>query len=86
MPAASCAAWVPIAASPGCPTTAATPEKLCHVYLGRAGPRRGPPTEAGHRALWAPLGVAAAMLANPADAAYVAALAASGPPSTRPSP
>ena len=54
-------------------------EKLCHVYLGLAGPRIGPPSEAGHRALWAPLAAAARLVANPPDADYVAALASARP-------
>lgn len=26
--------------------------KVCHIYLAEAGPRHGPPSEPGHRALW----------------------------------
>ena len=46
-------------------------EKVCHVYLGRAGVRRGPPTETGHRAVWLSPRAAAAALASPGDAAAV---------------
>ncbi|UWQ22144.1 NUDIX domain-containing protein [Jannaschia sp. W003] len=53
-------------------------EKLCHVYLGRAGPRRGPPLEAGHRAVWMAPGAAAGRLASPGDAALLRAWLARG--------
>ena len=50
-------------------------EKLCHVYLGLAGPRLGPPLEPEHHPLWMRLSEAAALVASPGDAAYLAALA-----------
>ena len=46
-------------------------EKLCQVFAGRAGPRIGPPTEAGHRAVWLPPAAAATRLASPGDAALL---------------
>ncbi|KIT17016.1 NUDIX domain-containing protein [Jannaschia aquimarina] len=43
-------------------------EKLCHIYLGQAGLRIGPPREQGHRAIWAHRDEAIRGLANRADA------------------
>jgi 8-oxo-dGTP diphosphatase len=42
-------------------------EKICTVYLARPVRHLGPPTEAGHSALWAPLDVAARLVANAGD-------------------
>lgn len=41
--------------------------KVCHVYLCGAGPRRGPPGEAGHRAVWMPVAAALAALSIDGD-------------------
>ncbi|MBP7002431.1 NUDIX hydrolase [Amaricoccus sp.] len=49
-------------------------QKICHVYLARPVLRRGPPREAGHRALWMPIPVAAALVASDGDRAFLAAL------------
>jgi len=49
-------------------------EKLCHVYLARPVRPHGPPTEAGHRAVWLPWDVAARRLANAGDRYFVAQL------------
>jgi len=46
-------------------------EKLCHVYLGRAGPRLAPPTEPGHTASWVSPHEAPRLLASRADAGFV---------------
>ncbi|WP_308917667.1 NUDIX domain-containing protein [Jannaschia sp. LMIT008] len=46
-------------------------EKVCHVFLGRPGPRRGPPTEPGHRAIWADPGDAVGLLWSDGDAAVL---------------
>lgn len=56
-------------------------EKLCAIFLGRAGPRVGPPAEAGHRAVWMDGAEAAGRLWNVPDRAWLArglALAARG--------
>ena len=47
-------------------------EKLCTVYLARPTLRHGPPTEAGHTAVWMPVGQAMRMLANDGDRAMLA--------------
>lgn len=49
-------------------------EKLCTIYLARPTQRIGPPTEAGHRAVWMPLAEAAQALGNPGDRAFAAGL------------
>ena len=49
-------------------------EKVCHVFLARPVLRKGEPLEAGHTAVWAPLGDAAGLLANPAEAAFLRGL------------
>jgi 8-oxo-dGTP diphosphatase len=49
-------------------------EKICTVYLARPVRRLGPPTEAGHSALWAPLDVAARLVANEGDRHFLQAL------------
>lgn len=50
-------------------------EKLCTVYLARPGRRVGPPSEAGHRAVWMPFGQALRHLGNDGDRMYLARLA-----------
>ena len=47
-------------------------EKLCTVYLARPVLRHGPPTEAGHTAVWMTVGQARDMLANDGDRAMLA--------------
>lgn len=42
-------------------------EKLCHVYLARPVMRRGPPREAGHRAVWAEPQAAVELVPNAGD-------------------
>lgn len=49
-------------------------EKVCHIYLGRPTLRLGPPTEPDHRALWMPVDLAAGLLDNSGDRAFVQAL------------
>ena len=48
-------------------------EKLCTVYLARPVLRLGPPSEAGHTAVWLPVDEAVARLGNPGDRAMLAA-------------
>lgn len=45
-------------------------EKLCHVWLARAGLRRGLPTEPGHSAHWVPAAAAPGLLADPGARAF----------------
>lgn len=47
-------------------------EKLCTVYLARPVRRHGPPTEAGHTAVWMPAGQALHLLGNDGDRAMLA--------------
>ncbi len=42
-------------------------EKVCTVYLARPIARLGPPSEAGHTAIWAEPGAALGILANEGD-------------------
>lgn len=49
-------------------------EKLCMIYLARPVRRIGPPSEAGHTALWMPPGVAADKLGNAGDRHFVTGL------------
>jgi 8-oxo-dGTP diphosphatase len=49
-------------------------EKLCHVYLARPVRRLGPPSEAGHTAVWLPVADALHLLGNPGDRAMLAAV------------
>jgi 8-oxo-dGTP diphosphatase len=49
-------------------------EKLCAVYLARPILRLGPPSEAGHTAVWLPVDEAVARLGNPGDRAMLATL------------
>ena len=46
-------------------------EKLCHIYLARPIRSYGPPTEAGHTAVWMPPREAARQLGNPGDRSFV---------------
>ena len=46
-------------------------EKLCHIYLARPAMRRGPPTEAGHTAVWMSPSDAISYLASREDAEFV---------------
>ena len=47
-------------------------EKLCTIYAARPGLRRGPPTEAGHSAIWMPAADAVRLLANDGDRLFLA--------------
>ncbi|QYK41683.1 MAG: NUDIX hydrolase [Paracoccaceae bacterium] len=47
-------------------------EKVCTVYLARPLRRVGPPTEAGHTAVWLPVAEALTLLGNPGDRAMLA--------------
>ena len=47
-------------------------EKLCSIYVARPVRRLGPPSEAGHRAIWLPPEAALAYLGNAGDRAMVA--------------
>jgi len=47
-------------------------EKLCTVYLGRPVRRLGPPSEAGHTAVWLPVEEALTRLGNAGDRAMLA--------------
>jgi 8-oxo-dGTP diphosphatase len=49
-------------------------EKLCTVYLGRPVRRLGPPSEAGHSAVWLPVHRALDLLGNPGDRGMLAGL------------
>lgn len=49
-------------------------EKICHIYLARPTLRLGPPTEAGHQAVWMPMAEALSALGNPVDRDVVARL------------
>ncbi len=49
-------------------------EKLCTVYLARPVLRLGPPTEAGHTAVWMSLPAAARELGNDGDRAFLRGL------------
>jgi 8-oxo-dGTP diphosphatase len=49
-------------------------EKVCTVYLARPVRALGPPTEAGHTALWAPLPMAVRLVANPGDRHFLSQL------------
>ena len=51
-------------------------EKVCMVYVARPLRRIGPPTEAGHTAIWLPIAQAVSLLASPGDRALLAAFAA----------
>jgi 8-oxo-dGTP diphosphatase len=47
-------------------------EKICTVYLARPVYSLGPPSEAGHTALWLPVEEALLQLGNPGDRALLA--------------
>ncbi|TAG26267.1 MAG: NUDIX domain-containing protein [Rhodobacterales bacterium] len=47
-------------------------EKVCTVYLARPVLRLGPPSEAGHTAIWLPVTEALQHLGNPGDRAMLA--------------
>ena len=47
-------------------------EKLCQVYLARPVRRLGPPSEAGHTAVWLPVDEARTRLGNAGDRAMLA--------------
>jgi 8-oxo-dGTP diphosphatase len=47
-------------------------EKVCTVYLARPVLRLGPPSEAGHTAIWLPVAEALQHLGNPGDRAMLA--------------
>ncbi|MES2550370.1 MAG: hypothetical protein V4630_11855, partial [Pseudomonadota bacterium] len=49
-------------------------EKLCTVYLAQPVRRLGPPSEAGHTAVWLPVEEALARLGNAGDRAMLARL------------
>ena len=49
-------------------------EKLCTVYLARPVRRLGPPTEAGHTAVWLPVEDALTRLGNTGDRAMLSLL------------
>lgn len=49
-------------------------EKVCTVYLARPVRRLGPPSEAGHTAVWLPVHEALVRLGNPGDRAMLASL------------
>lgn len=49
-------------------------EKVCAVYLARPVRRLGPPTEAGHSAIWLPVEEALLRLGNPGDRAMLASV------------
>jgi 8-oxo-dGTP diphosphatase len=49
-------------------------EKVCHVYLARPVLRLGPPSEAGHRAVWLPVTEALHLLGNAGDRAMLASV------------
>ncbi len=46
-------------------------EKVCTIYLARPVRRLGPPTEAGHTAVWLPVAAAMTQLGNPGDRAML---------------
>lgn len=49
-------------------------EKLCTIYVARPVLRRGPPTEAGHTAVWMPPEAAVELLAGEGDRTFLAEL------------
>jgi 8-oxo-dGTP diphosphatase len=55
-------------------------EKICSVFLARPTIRLGPPTEAGHTAVWAPFEMALDLVGNNGDRAMLArAIRQAGP-------
>ena len=55
-------------------------EKICTVYLGRPVLRLGPPTEAGHTAVWLPPDQALDRITNIGDRAFLLAALTGQPP------
>ncbi len=53
-------------------------EKVCTIYLARPVRRLGPPTEAGHVAVWLPVQEALVQLGNTGDRGILARLLAKG--------
>lgn len=49
-------------------------EKVCHIYLARPVRRLGPPSEAGHTAVWVPASQAAAIVGNAGDRHFLTRL------------
>ena len=47
-------------------------EKICAIFVARPTLRLGPPTEAGHIAIWAPRDAALQIVTNPGDRAMLA--------------
>lgn len=47
-------------------------EKICTIYLARPARRIGPPSEAGHSAVWMPAKQGLTLLANEGDRAFLA--------------
>ena len=55
-------------------------EKLCTIFVARPTLRMGPPTEAGHTAVWAPVEAALQLITNEGDRAMlIRALGQAGP-------
>lgn len=54
-------------------------EKLCTIYLARPGLRLGPPSEAGHRAVWTSPAAALDLLENPGDRHFLAGFLGGAP-------
>lgn len=46
-------------------------EKVCHIFVARPARALGPPTEAGHTAVWTPARLAPEMVENPGDAGFI---------------
>ena len=46
-------------------------EKLCHVFIARPVLQHGPPTEAGHTAIWMSPDMAIRAVENPGDAMFL---------------
>jgi 8-oxo-dGTP diphosphatase len=55
-------------------------EKICTIYLARPVRPLGPPTEAGHSAIWLPIDEALTQLGNPGDRGMIARLLIKGLP------
>ncbi|MFZ1727091.1 MAG: NUDIX hydrolase [Albidovulum sp.] len=49
-------------------------EKLCTIYVARPVLRHGPPSEAGHMAVWLPARDAVPLLGNPGDRHFLASI------------
>lgn len=54
-------------------------EKLCHVYLARPTRAHGPPSEAGHTAIWTSPGEAVRLLASAGDRLFMSRIASARP-------